>query len=165
MKFVFGLGEAFRSELLHIPWADAFLASKILVVGIKDDGCIAAVCGIRSVFNILTLYVCEEWRGRGMGSQILKRMIDVARERCLSFILLGVFYDNVRAFRLYSKLGFKEVVFLKKSSLRIMMLSMDFLGEVTYVFLCAITSLLPNVFWTYAAQWVHNRTISDDEGD
>lgn len=148
-----------------IPWANAFLPSKILVVGVGDGGNVVAVCGIRSMLNILTLYVCEGFRGLGVGSQILEKTIEIARERCLSFILLGVFYDNVRAFRLYSGFGFKEVVYLKKSRLRVMMLPTDFIGEVAYILLCVVTSLLPNVFWTYAAQWVHDRTVSDYEGD
>lgn len=165
MKFVLNSKEALKSELLSIPWANAFLASKILVVGIKDDGSIGAVCGIRSVFNILTLYVCKQSRGRGIGKQILKKTIDVARQRHLVFILLGVPYRNTRAFRLYFKFGFKEVVYLKKLNLRIMMLSMDFAGEAAYLFLCTIVSLLPNLFWTYIEQWIHDRTVSSDEGD
>jgi hypothetical protein len=146
--------------LSNIPWANAFLPSKILVVNLDDDGDVAAVCGIRSVLNILTLYVCEKWRDRGIGAQILEKMIGVARERHLGFILLGVFYGNVRAFRLYSKFGFKGVVFLKKPSLRIMMLPLNFLGKVSYLSLRAIISLLPNLFWVYIAQYVHNVTVS-----
>jgi len=145
--------------LANIPWTNAFLPSKILIVGVDDDGDVVAACGIRSVFNVLTLYVCEQWRGRGMGNLILEKAIDIAQERRLGFILLGVFYDNVGAFRLYSKFGFKEVVYLKKSGLRVMMLPLDCIGEVAYVFLCGITSLLPNVFGTYAARWVHNVTV------
>ena len=149
----------------NIPWANAFLPSKILVVGVDDKGEVEAVCGIRSVFNILTLYVGEQWRGRGVGNQILEKAIDIARERRLGFILLGVSYNNVRALHLYSNFGFKEVVYLKKSDLRVMILPMDFVGEVAYVVLCGVTSLLPNVFWTYFAQCVHNVTVSDREGD
>jgi len=165
VKFVLNSKEALKSELLSIPWANAFLASKILVVGIKDDGSIGAVCGIRSVFNILTLYVCKQSRGRGIGNQILKKTIDVARQRHLVFILLGVPYRNTRAFRLYFKFGFKEVVYLKKLTLRTMVLPMDFAGEAAYLFLCTIVSLLPNLFWTYIEQWIHDRTVSSDEGD
>ncbi len=82
-------------------------------------------------------------------------------ETRLSFILLGVFHSNAGAFRLYSNFGFKEIIFLKKSSLRIMILPINVIGEVTYLFLCAITSLLPNVLWAYVAQWVHNTTVSN----
>jgi RimJ/RimL family protein N-acetyltransferase len=163
VKFILSSKEVFKSELRSIPWANAFLHSKILVVCV-DDGSFGAVCGIRSVFNILTLYVCEQWRGRGIGNQILAKTISMARERRLGFILLGVFYDNVRAFRLYSRFGFREVVYLKKPGLRVMMLPMDFLGEFAYVFLRGVTLLLPNMFWTYVAQWVHDRTVSDDKG-
>jgi len=147
--------------LANIPWVNAFLPSKILVVGVDDKSNVAAVCGIRSLFNILTLYVCEQCRGLGIGSQILAKTIGMARERRLGFILLGVFYDNVRAFRLYSRFGFKEVVYLRKSGLRVMMLPMNFIGEITYLFLCNVTLLLPNLFWAYAAQWVHNATVSN----
>lgn len=165
MKFVLNSKEALKSELTSVPWANAFLPSKILVVGIKDGGSTGAVCGIRSIFNILTLYVCKQSRGRGIGNQILKKTIDVARQRHLVFILLGVPYRNTRAFRLYFKFGFREVVYLEKLNLRIMMFPMDFVGEVAYVFLCTIVSLLPNLFWTYTAQWIHDRTISREEGD
>jgi ribosomal protein S18 acetylase RimI-like enzyme len=150
--------------LANIPWTNVFLPSKILVVGVDDKSNVAAVCGIRSLFNILTLYVCKQCRGLGIGSQILEKTIGMARERRLGFILLGVFYDNVRAFRLYSRFGFKEVVYLRKSGLRVMMLPMDFLGEVAYMFLCGVTLLLPNMFLAYVAQWVHDRTASDDKG-
>jgi len=153
-----------KSQLANVPWTNVFLPSKILVVGVDDNGGVMAVCGVRSVFNILALYVCGEWRGRGIGSQILKKTIDMARKQRLSFILLGVFHSNVGAFRLYSNFGFKEVVFLKKSSLRIMMLPINVVGEVTYLVLCAITSLLPNVLWIYVAQRVHDRTISNYDG-
>lgn len=163
MKFILSSNEVFKSELLNIPWVNVFSPSKILVVGVDDEGNVAAMCGIRSMFNILTLYVCEQFRGRGIGSQILERAIDIARQHRLRFILLSVFYYNVRAFRLYSKFGFKEIVYLKRSVLRVMMLPMGFVGNVTYVFLCRITSLLPNTFWTYAAQLVHDVTLSDDK--
>jgi len=77
--------------LANIPWANVFLPSKILVVGVDDKSNVVAVCGVRSLFNILTLYVCEQCRGLGIGSQILKKTIGMARERRLGFILLGFF--------------------------------------------------------------------------
>jgi len=160
VKFVFEFGET-KSQLQKIPWANVFSSSKILVVGLDENGDIMAICGIRSIFNILTLYVCRDWRGRGIGYKILKETIGIARERHLGFIMLGVFCGNVRAFHLYSKFGFEEVVFLKRRSLRIMMLPMNFVGEVAYLFICAITFLLPNLFWTYVAQWIHNATVNN----
>jgi predicted GNAT family acetyltransferase len=141
------------------------LPSKILVAGVDDEDRVEAVCGIRGAFNILTLYICERCRGRGIGNQILRKAIDIARERRLEFVLLGVSCDNVRAFHLYRKFGFREVVCLRKSSLRVMMLPMDPVGEFVYLFLCGLTRSLPNVFWTYAAQWVHDITVSGREGD
>lgn len=163
LKFVVAIGESFRSELSGIPWTNAFLASTILVAGIDDTSDVRAVCGIRSMLNVLTLYVREGFRGRGIGSQILEKTICIARERHLSFILLGVPYSYVHAFRLFSRFGFKEVVYLKKVGLRVMMLSLDSAGKIAYVFLCRITSLLPNTFWTYTTQWVHDRTVSNGE--
>jgi ribosomal protein S18 acetylase RimI-like enzyme len=160
-----GSGEGFRLKLSDIPWTDAFLSSKILVAGVGDEGEVEAVCGIRGVFNILTLYVREWWRGRGIGNQILRKAIDIARERGLGFILLGVSYGNTSALHLYCKFGFKEVVYLKKSGLKVMMLPLDLVGEVAYAFLWGITRSLPNVCWTYTAQWVHDATVIDPEGD
>jgi predicted GNAT family acetyltransferase len=151
--------------LSNIPWTSAFLRSKILVASVDDEDGVEAVCGIRGVFNILTLYVGEQCRGRGVGNLLLTKAIAIARERRIGFILLGVFYDNAKAFHLYHKSGFREVVFLENSSLRVMMLPMDFVGEFAYWFLCGVTRSLPNVFWAYAARLVHRLTVSDYEGD
>lgn len=164
MKFGLDSKKALKLQLLNIPWAESFLASQILVVGSRNDGSIGAVCGIKSIFNILTLYVCKQCRGQGVGYQILKETIDVARRRHLVFVLLGVPYRNTRAFRLYSKFGFKEVVYLEKVNHRVMMLPIGFVGEVAYVFLCTIASMLPNLFWTYTVQWIHDRTVSGEGG-
>jgi GNAT superfamily N-acetyltransferase len=165
LKFVFGSGEAFRSRLSDIPWIDAFLPSKILVAGVDENGEVEAICGIRGVFNILTLYVREQWRGRGVGTQILEKAINMARKRRLGFVLLGVARDNLRAFSLYGKFGFRHVVYLKRTEVRIMMLPTDLAGEFAYMFLRDITRLLPNTFWTYVAQGVHYVTVSDREGN
>jgi GNAT superfamily N-acetyltransferase len=150
--------------LSDIPWANVFLPSKILVVCVNNNGDVVAVCGIRSVFNIITLYVCEKWRGKGVGTKTFKRTITIAKKRHISFILFGVYYNNIPILRLTSKFGCKDIMSLKKSNIGFKIIPLNFLGHIAYISLRVITSLLPNVFWTYVAQRVHDRTISGYRG-
>jgi ribosomal protein S18 acetylase RimI-like enzyme len=52
--------------------------------------------------------VAREWRGRGVGSELLAAAIEWARERGLHKLSLGVFAHNTAAIALYRKFGFLE---------------------------------------------------------
>jgi len=61
----------------------------------------------------------QDYRGRGLGTHLMKFIIDLARERGVSEIRLSVYADNCRAIALYCKFGFevyevrKRAVFLR----------------------------------------------------
>lgn len=145
-------------------WANAFSPSKILVACVDDNDDTIAFCGIRSIFNIITLYVHEKWRGQGVGIKIFRKTIIMAKKGHLSFVLFGVYYDNVPILRLTSKFGCKDIVFLKKTNIGFKIIPLNFLGHIVYVSLRVVTHLLPDMCWTYVAQWVHNRTMLDYMG-
>lgn len=162
MKFVLGLGENLKSKLLDLPkeWASAFLPSKILAVAINNNGDVVGVCGIRSVFNITTTYIYENWRGKGLGTKMHEIIVPIAKKRHLCFLLFGIYSDNVPYWdRKTSEFGSKDIVSLKKSNLKFKIFPLNFLGYIVYWSARVITHLLPNVFWTYAAQWIHNMTV------
>lgn len=57
------------------------------------------------------MIVKKEYRGRGIGSEILQFLINKAKEMDYHEITLGVDKDNTTALHLYNKFGFTEVLF------------------------------------------------------
>lgn len=57
------------------------------------------------------MIVKKEYRGRGIGSEILAFLIEKAKSMGYSEMSLGVDKDNVAALSLYRKYGFDEVIF------------------------------------------------------
>lgn len=159
LKFLKGSGKALQTRLQYYPWSEIFLSSKILVVGIAEHNSTVATCGIRSMLNILTLYVDKQHRGRGLGKEILGKTIDAARKRGLHFILLGVYLDNPLAYHVYSTFGFKEIVHIERPDMVFMMLPLSVEGEFVYAFLNAACSWLPKSLLSGFAQWFEARTI------
>jgi ribosomal protein S18 acetylase RimI-like enzyme len=83
------------------------------------DGTLVAVAGSEIVgslhlelsrhgFGEIGMAVAREWRGRGVGSALLAASIELARERGLHKLSLGVFAHNAAAIALYRKFGFVE---------------------------------------------------------
>lgn len=58
------------------------------------------------VLSIVNLLILPEFQGLGLGSEILRDLIDQAKENRLS-LRLGVFKVNTRARKLYEKLEFQ----------------------------------------------------------
>ena len=56
--------------------------------------------------GLLTLAVEQGYRGRGIGEQVLRALIDRARTAKLSALNLSVMNNNPNAIRLYERLGF-----------------------------------------------------------
>jgi len=57
------------------------------------------------------MIVKKEYQNRGIGSEILKFLIEKAKEMGFSEMTIGVDKDNVNALHLYRKFGFTEVLF------------------------------------------------------
>ena len=60
-------------------------------------------------FEIDDLLVCNEYRGKGIGSKLMDYFIVLAGEKRVNNITLEVRKDNDIAINLYKKHGFKEV--------------------------------------------------------
>lgn len=165
MKFIVTTGEEMREQLRNFPWANVFLPSKMLVVGVEDD-VIAAVLGVRSVLNIMTEYVSEEFRGRGLGREIFERTVDAARERGFHFLTCSVFTWHKVSLNLplRSRSPFKMVRLLKKLQLILFMLPLTAVGYVFYFFFQAACCLVPNDFLSYVTERVFRKTVVGEEG-
>ena len=59
--------------------------------------------------HLLNLSIAAQWQRRGLGRELLKFMIDLAREVCAHKIYLEVRPSNLAGRRLYAAAGFAEV--------------------------------------------------------
>lgn len=57
----------------------------------------------------LSVYVRRDWRGRNVGSLLLSRLEDIARDHDFHKIVLFTFSFNQQGQRLYRKMGYREV--------------------------------------------------------
>lgn len=75
------------------------------------DGRIVGMLGVevsRFGFGELGMLVDSEWRGRGVGSALVRAAIERARGQGLHKLCLEVFPTNTAAIGLYRKFGFVE---------------------------------------------------------
>ena len=93
-------------------WFTVFDGDKVVgncsISGISDKIKYRHRCG-------LGIAILQEYVGQGLGTMLLERAIDKAKELGFEQLELGVFEDNANAFSLYKKLGFKEYNIYPKS--------------------------------------------------
>ena len=94
--------EQFQSKLFAARWNPAI--SRIILVGGMPAGLVALEDRCEEVW-IDEIQVASEWRGKGIGSAILRDLIDRARADRKA-LRLRVLRENARAQRLYRQLGF-----------------------------------------------------------
>ncbi|MDO2935561.1 ribosomal protein S18-alanine N-acetyltransferase [Paeniglutamicibacter sulfureus] len=79
---------------------------------VQDAGKVVAYCGLMCVLplaDVQTIAVAPEYEGRGIGTYLLRLMIDTAIERSATDLLLEVRADNPRARGLYERHGFDAI--------------------------------------------------------
>lgn len=78
----------------------------------EAEGKIAGYCGLWCVVGegqITNVAVGEGYRGKGIGTGMLLKLLEKGREKGLSAFTLEVRVSNAAAVRLYEKLGFTSV--------------------------------------------------------
>lgn len=55
------------------------------------------------------LYVREDWIGTGLGTTLMRRILEDARQKACRSVVLGVWEKNQRAIAFYQRFGFKVV--------------------------------------------------------
>jgi len=86
----------------------AFAKSKFIVLA-TIDGEYAGVCGIRGVLNTVSTEVSEKSRGQGLGKELLKRVIFIARQRGEKLILSNAISTNHPSLKMTARLGFLDI--------------------------------------------------------
>ena len=101
------------------PWSAAEITKdvtskdgNIYVAVIESDGETAGYAEMRTVAGEAQIYnivIDKAFRGRGLGEQLLRHLIDRAKGSGCSLMTLEVRGGNEAAMELYRKLGFREV--------------------------------------------------------
>jgi len=60
------------------------------------------------------IYLKKEFRSLGIGTRLIRKIIEVARQKNLEIIQLYVFASNKQAIHIYKKFGFQEAGRIKK---------------------------------------------------
>lgn len=68
---------------------------------------------IYETIDIVNVFVKEEYRNKGIGNSLLKKLIDIAIKENKKNITLEVSVENKVAIKLYEKNGFKKVAIRK----------------------------------------------------
>jgi len=58
--------------------------------------------------EIERIYVLDEYQGHNIGKQMLMKIIEIAKQRQMAFLWLGVWEMNAGAIRFYERNGFKK---------------------------------------------------------
>ncbi len=158
-RFFLSNGTHYRERLRSFPFAEEFMSSEILVVCVDHTDHIVGVCGIRSLFNIAVLYISEDYRGQGVGSQLLKKAVEIAEKRPPNFVTATISSENAAIFHILCKLGFEEVLFLKRSNQILMMTSSTHMGKLAFPLFRAAGDILPNYLLSLVHSLLYKRTL------
>lgn len=101
-------------EIVDTKWFD--LKNQNFIIVAEVEGEIVGQAQLeRSEFDAAS-HVCEigilvdpDHRGKGVGSALLKKTVDTAKQLGFEKICLQVFHTNIIAISLYQKFGFREV--------------------------------------------------------
>ena len=104
-------------ECFADPWSEGGLAAElanplaVFRAAVSPSGEVMGYAGMNHVLDegyIDNIAVGEAFRGRGVGSSLLRELIAYAREKEMAFLTLEVRASNLGAQRLYRKHGFRE---------------------------------------------------------
>lgn len=107
-----------EKQCFSIPWSEqAFEESMsydhavFLVALSEETDEITGYIGMYRVFNegdITNVAVAPEYRGMGIGTKLMKAVIERAKELAIQDIILEVRESNETAIHLYKKMGFEK---------------------------------------------------------
>jgi putative acetyltransferase len=93
-----------------------FQTEKSVLHVAEVDGVIAGCCGIcpteglpQGYAELVKFYLSAEYRGKGIGKQLIEKCFDNAKQFGYSTIYIESFPNFAQAVHLYNKLGFKQI--------------------------------------------------------
>lgn len=104
--------KSFISHWNKQTFIDEFSADNGYYIVAKLDGKIVGYSGFRFVLDeghITTLAVHPDYRGRGIGTSLVSKLIESAKNKNIKRLFLEVRESNKVAQKIYKKLGFKVI--------------------------------------------------------
>ena len=106
-----------EKECFSVPWSESAFADELknslaVYFVAKENGVCAGYCGFWNVAgegDITNIAVAAAYRRQGVGSMLIKRLIEYSLNNRLSRLTLEVRASNAAAQGLYRKFGFKIV--------------------------------------------------------
>ena len=107
-----------ETEAFSSPWRKETFAGlidrpslEVLVMEHADEGVIgyAVLWCILEQGELANVAITPRMRGKGLGSRLLDRVLEVARRRGVEAVYLEVRTSNTRALDLYRRFGFSDV--------------------------------------------------------
>ena len=98
--------EAWDAE--HLPACRLVAVEDEKVLGWAALAPVSDRCVYGGVAEV-SVYVDDGWRGRGLGTLLLRRLIDSSEEDGIWTLQAGIFPENVGSVRVHEKLGFKAL--------------------------------------------------------
>lgn len=103
-----------EKECFSEPWSinaleESFAAGTRFFTAVTQDKRVIGYIGISAILDegyITNIAVTDQYRKRGVGTLLLKKVFSFARQKGLSFVTLEVRVSNSRAISLYEKQGF-----------------------------------------------------------
>lgn len=105
-----------ENQIFSMPWTrEGFLTSlkneNNIYLVVEQMGKITGYCGMWGVAGegqITNVAVKSGFQGRGIGSHLLARLLELGNEQLLSSFTLEVRVSNHRAIHLYERAGFRQ---------------------------------------------------------
>lgn len=96
-------------------WLDRMKKEELLVIIAESDGKVIGVADVSRKFgamdhaSVLGISIRKEYRGAGIGLEVMRECVKAAKRLKTKMIQLHVFSTNKRAIALYKKFGFRTV--------------------------------------------------------
>lgn len=103
--------QSFEFELETLPgkYSPPTGALILVLVDSKPAGCIALRKIDKDICEMKRLYVCNEYRGLGIGNQLISKIIEKARNLNYSYMRLDTLTTMKKAQELYKSYGFYDI--------------------------------------------------------
>ena len=103
-----------EEENFSMPWSKADFEEELknpsaIYLVAELDGVVVGFCGLWNILNeghITNIAIKKEHQTQGIGTKLIKSLIDYSKEKKIEALTLEVRVSNIKAQHIYEKLGF-----------------------------------------------------------
>jgi phosphinothricin acetyltransferase len=97
----------------HLPFARLVAISNNEVVGWVALSPVSSRCVYGGVAEV-SVYVDENYKGKGIGKQLLQNLIKVSEDNGIWTLQAGIFTENIASVKLHESVGFRVIGYREK---------------------------------------------------